>query len=85
MKYRVLKGVGIGQGRTVVPGEIIDGALLDAALLQNLIARQCVVPAGGGPAPPPMPGDEGTPPGGDVVRTREPEPEHREPRTRRKE
>ena len=85
MKYRVLKGVGIGRGRTVVPGQIIDATEIDEQLLKNLVARACVVPAGADPAPPPYPGSEGTTPATEEVSRREPEPEHREPRTRRKE
>jgi len=85
MKYRVLKGVNIGRGRTVQPGDVLDGGDVDELLLRNLVARACVAPVEAAPAPSPKSGGGGEALAADEVLTREPEPENREPRTRHKE
>lgn len=84
MKYLVLRGF-VAQDRTAVaPGDVID--IEDAGFARPLIARGCITPhtaGGAAPAPPPPPAGAAPTAGAEGVATREPEPEHREPRTRR--
>ena len=76
MRYRVLQGVVIHGGWAVVPGNLVEVPQdLTPELARQLVVRGFLVAEEAAPAPPlPPPQKAGT------LATREPEPEHRDPR-----
>ena len=83
MRYKVLRGVILRTG-AASPGSTVEiGTDLDASLARQLVARGTLAPVGAEPAPPPEPGPDASSRAADELVSREPEPEHREPRRRR--
>jgi hypothetical protein len=80
VKVKALTGFCIGSGENVEAGQVFE---TDEYNARRWTQMGYVVPAEADPAPPPVSGRRaGTL---DVIETREPEPEHREPRMRREE
>ena len=81
MRVKAITSFSLGGGRDVADGEVFD--LADEWNAKRLIAMGRFVRAWADPAPSPESGRLAVRPAVDEVSTREHEPEHREPRTRR--
>lgn len=83
MRVKALRGFCIATGRDVAEGEVFE--ITDEWNARRLVGMGYVVPVGDAPAAPPEAERRANTPAAGQLTDREPEPEHREPRTRRKE
>lgn len=82
MLVRCIAGVSLGGGRDLYPGDVVE---LEESHAMRLVTLGSVVPHAGAPAPPSKAEPETMrEAAGELQTPAAPEPEHREPRPRRK-